>query len=97
MKWGDILNNTNVKNDGEHSLSLVSRNFLKLSGVLQIINFDDVSAVLSTSCGEMEISGENLSIDLLDLDNGIASLSGMVAGINYYSDHPKKKHWFRGK
>ena len=77
-------------------MSLVSRKLLKLSGVLQIINFDDLSVVFKTSCGEMEISGEELSIDLLDLDNKLATVSGTVAGINYLSERPRKKRWLRG-
>ncbi len=91
------MNNTYEKNEGEHSLSLVSRKVLKLSGVHQIMNFDDVAVLFNTSCGEMEVIGENLSIDLLDLDNGLASVSGMIGGINYLSERPKKKLWFRGK
>ena len=96
MKRGDILNNTYDKNTVEHTLTLVSRKTLKLNGVKQILSFDDLTVMFSTVCGEMEVVGEELSVDLLDLDNGLASVSGTISGVNYISERPKKKRWFRG-
>ena len=61
----------------------------------QILSFDDLSILLSTLCGDMEVVGESLSVDLLDLDNGLAEVSGTINGINYFSERPKKKRWFR--
>ncbi len=96
IKRGDILNNTYEKNTAEHSLTLVSRKSLKLNGVKQILSFDDLSVVFSTVCGEMEVVGESLSVDMLDLDNGVAAISGTISGMNYITERPKKKRWFRG-
>lgn len=96
MKRGDILNNTYEKNTAEHTITLVSRKTLKLNGVKQILSFDDLSALFSSVCGEMEVVGEELSVDLLDLDNGLASVSGTISGLNYITERPKKKRWFRG-
>lgn len=96
MKRGDILNNTYDKNTVEHTLTLVSRKTLKLNGVKQILSFDDLTVMFSTVCGEMEVVGEKLSVDMLDLDNGLASVSGSISGLNYISERPKKKRWFRG-
>lgn len=96
MKRGDILNNTYDKNTAEHTITLVSRKILKLNGVKQILSFDDLSVLFSTVCGEMEVVGEGLSVDLLDLDNGLASVSGTISGLNYITERPKKKRWFRG-
>lgn len=96
LKRGDILNNTYDKNTAEHTLTLVSRKTLKLNGVKQILSFDDLTVLFSTACGEMEVVGEALSVDMLDLDNGLASVSGTISGLNYITERPKKKHWFRG-
>ena len=89
------MNNTYEKGISEHTLTLVSRKNLKLNGVNQILSFDELSVLFSTSLGEMEVIGESLSIDLLDLDNGLASVSGTISGINYISERPTKKRWFR--
>lgn len=75
----------------EHAITLVSRNNLKITGVLQIISFDDSSVAFSTVCGELDIDGTALNIDALDLDRGYATVSGEVFGINYISERPKKK------
>lgn len=96
LKRGDILNNTYEKNTIEHTLTLTSRKTLKLSGVKQILSFDDLTVLLETACGEMEIAGESLSVDLLDLDNGLAVVSGTISGMNYISERPKKRRWLRG-
>lgn len=96
LKRGDILNNTYEKNLSDHSLTLVARKNLKLNGVKQILSFDDMTVLFDTICGEMEVVGESLSVDMLNLDNGLASVSGTISGLNYITERPKKKRWFRG-
>lgn len=89
------MNNTYDKNITEHTFTVVTRKKLKMNGVKQILSFDDLSVLVSTLCGDVEISGETLSVDLLDLDNGLAEVSGTINGVNYISERPKKKRWFR--
>lgn len=84
--------NTNTEKDhAEHTLTLMSRKELKISGVKQILNFDDTSVAFVTSDGELDIDGEGLNIDVLDLDRGVASVTGNISGMNYISDRPVKK------
>ncbi len=82
------------KSNVEHSLTLVARKDLKIHGVNQIICFDDTSVVLSSSQGEIEISGNALNVDALDLEKGYAAVSGEISGINYIDELPKKKKRF---
>lgn len=89
------MNNTYDRSSIEHTLTLVSRKTLKLNGVKQILNFDDLSVLFSTALGDLEVIGESLSIDLLDLENGMATVSGTINGLNYISERPIKKRWFR--
>ena len=77
-------------------MNIQSRKMLKINGVIQVMNFDNSSILFNTVCGELEIGGSDLSIDLLDLENGLASVIGKIDGINYISERPKKKRWFRG-
>ena len=90
------MNNIYENNTTDHALTLISRKLLKLNGVKQILSFDDLTVMFDTTCGEMEIIGESLSVDLLDLDNGLAAVSGTINGMNYISERSKKKRWFRG-
>lgn len=85
------MNSNTEKDRTEHILTLTSRKELKISGVRQILNFDDTSVAFVTSDGELDIDGEGLNIDVLDLDRGVASVTGNISGMNYISDRPIKK------
>lgn len=90
------MNSNHQKDQNEHSLTMISRRELQISGVTQIISFDDALVALSTVCGELDVDGSGLNIDALDLDRKYAAVSGEIIGINYISDRPKKRRKFRG-
>ena len=90
------MNNNTDRERQEHILTLKSRKELKITGVRQILNFDDTCVAFITSDGELEIDGDGLNIDVLDLDRGIASVTGNISGMNYISDQPVKKRKFWG-
>ncbi len=90
------MNSNTEKDRTEHTLTLTSRKELKISGVRQILNFDDTSVAFVTSDGELDIDGEGLNIDVLDLDRGVASVFGNISGMNYISDRPIKKRKLLG-
>lgn len=89
------MNSNNDRECAEHDLTLISRKELKITGVRQILNFDDTTVAFITSAGELEIDGESLNIDVLDLNRGVASVTGTITGMNYISDQPNKKRKFR--
>lgn len=89
------MNSNNDRECAEHDLTLISRKDLKITGVRQILNFDDTTVAFITSAGELEIDGESLNIDVLDLNRGVASVTGTITGMNYISDQPNKKRKFR--
>ena len=82
------------KKNPEHSLSLASRKELKISGITQIISFDESYVLLSTVMGEIEISGRELKVDALDHDTCYSLIRGEINGINYIDDSQKKKKYF---
>ncbi len=90
------MNSNTDKDRTEHTVTLVSRKELKITGVRQILNFDDTNVAFITSDGELDIDGETLNIDSLDLDKGVASVTGNISGMNYISDQPVKKRKFWG-
>lgn len=88
------MNSEYKKECPEHSISLNARKELKITGVTQVVSFDDASVDLLTTCGEIEIDGTSLNIDALDLERGYSSISGEISGINYITERVKKKKRF---
>ena len=80
-----------LQKDAEHSVHLISRKELKIVGVLRLVNFDESYVVMSTSQGDVEISGQTLQVDAFEPDSGVVLISGDICGINYLDDLPKKK------
>ena len=55
--------NSNIGIDrSEHTLSLASRKELKITGVRQILNFDDKNVAFVTSDGELDITFKGIKI-----------------------------------
>ena len=55
----------------EHSISLVNRSKMSLSGVNDVSEFSDSQVMLKTSMGGLCIKGKNLSINQLNTDTGM--------------------------
>ena len=68
----------------EHKIILNFRESLSITGVKEIINFDDKNINLKTICGEMSVDGENIHINILNVEKGELEISGKINGINYF-------------
>ncbi len=87
-------NNNCLKN---HELNLKSREKMSLSGIKEIISFDESEITLKTCCGDLIIDGENIHINVLNVSIGELELVGKINGI-YYSDiSNNEKHSILGK
>ena len=62
----------------EHKIILNFRESLSITGVKEIINFDDKNINLKTRCGEMSVDGENIHINVLNVENGELEISGKI-------------------
>ena len=62
----------------EHSISLVNRSKMSLSGVNDVSEFSDSQVMLKTS-----IKGKNLSINQLNTDTGMLDVKGEIHSIQY--------------
>lgn len=70
-------------NNTTHSLSLMDRKNLSVSGVGDVSEFSDNQVILKTTMGGLCIKGKNLSISQLNTDNGTLDVSGEVNVIQY--------------
>jgi sporulation protein YabP len=67
----------------EHSLNLANRQHMDLTGVTNVITFDEEEIVLATNMGYLSIVGEQLHINMLNLDEGLVAIQGSVNNIGY--------------
>jgi sporulation protein YabP len=67
----------------EHRIEMTDRALLNITGVSDVINFDETNVVLETSGGILSIDGDNLHVVNLNVDSGEVVVSGTVNGIIY--------------
>ena len=67
----------------KHSISLVNRSEMSLSGVNDVSEFSDSQVMLKTSMGGLCIKGKNLSINQLNTDTGMLDVKGEIHLIQY--------------
>ena len=71
------------------NLILENRNKLSVSGVKDVLSFDDELVVMETDLGLLTIKGETLKINKLSIDTGDVIVEGEITNLGY-SNHSKK-------
>jgi sporulation protein YabP len=79
-----------AKNQRSHKLTLFMRRSCQLTGITDVISFDEQEVVLDTEMGSMILTGEQLHVTGLSLETGEVSLEGRVDGIRYMEGSVKK-------
>lgn len=82
--------------EGVHTLSLISRTHAELSGVTEVLSFDETAVVLSTVCGELTVEGEELRVGTLDMTRGILVIDGKISALYYTETRQTRKRGFLG-
>ena len=71
-----------------HSLTLKDRKVLTMSGVTEVVSFDENSVVLHTEMGTLSIHGRDLQLKTLTLEGGQVAVEGNVAALIYEEPRP---------
>ena len=66
-----------------HKLTLNERNKLTLTGVTEVVSFDDISVVMITEGGDMTVEGSDLKIGVLDTERGVVAIDGKINALFY--------------
>ena len=66
-----------------HRLQLEGREKLSVSGVEDVVRFDENCIVTTTSGGTLIITGEELHIGKLSLDGGEMQVDGRIDAVTY--------------
>jgi sporulation protein YabP len=71
---------------GVQNVIIENRKKLNISGVKDVLNFDDETILLDTSLGKMTVKGETLHIESFNATTGDLSATGKVYAVVYMSD-----------
>ena len=78
----------------EHEIKISKRKEMSVSGVCEVISFDDESVRLMSIEGEIYVEGEEIKIGILDTDRGIVTFSGRINGFYYVGEEKNQKKGF---
>lgn len=84
----ETKNMTNVL----QNIILENREKLNVSGVLDVLSFDDQIVIVETQLGLLTIKGENLKINKLNIDTSEVTLDGMISSLSYSNSDSIKKN-----
>lgn len=74
---------------------LKSRKELSISGVKEILSFDDTAVNLQTVMGGLAVRGENLKILFFNTEKEEAGLIGKINAVYYTDDNSGKESFFK--
>ncbi len=72
------------------NLLLENRSKVNVSGVYEVVSFNETKVTLNTVLKKLEISGNNLKISKLDLKNGEVVISGNINQLRYLDGSEKR-------
>ena len=76
-------------NNEGRTLTMQGRERISLSGVEDVLRFDEEEVVCRTTLGELVLEGSSLRITSFSLENGTLVLCGEISGL-YYNDKKSK-------
>ena len=76
-----------------HKLQLNERKKLTMTGVTEVVSFDETCVVLQTSLGLLIVQGQQLSLKNLSLDGGQVAVDGTISALSY--EEPRQSGWRR--
>lgn len=81
----------------EHTLQLSNRKILALTGISDVISFDETLVTLL--CGEaiMSVEGEKMRVLRMNVDSGDLAIEGKINAISYVDKRTRKSGLFSKK
>lgn len=80
----------NPANGTLQNIILENRNKLNVSGVKDVLSFDDQVVIMETELGLLTVKGENLKINKLSIDTSEVIVEGEINNLGY-SEQSKDK------
>ena len=77
-----------------HKISLDQRQKLTVTGVTEVVSFDDTAVVLRTELGTLLVQGRDLQLKTLSVDGGQVEVDGSVSAL-VYEEPRDRQGWLR--
>ena len=74
-----------------HALTLDGRKSLTMTGVTEVVSFDDGAVVLRTALGMLTVQGSGLRLKTLSTDGGQMAVTGEISLLSY--EEPRAGGW----
>lgn len=71
-----------------HKLTLNDRHSLTVTGVNEVISFDDNAVVMATDLGTLSVHGNGLQLKTLSIEGGQVAVDGQVSALIYEEPRP---------
>ncbi|MGN0977900.1 MAG: sporulation protein YabP [Faecousia sp.] len=71
-----------------HKLQLNERRQLTMTGVTEVVSFEDSAVVLQTSLGTLIVQGRELQLKTLSLEGGQVAVDGTISSLVYEDPRP---------
>lgn len=75
---------------GNHGIILENRQKLSVSGVIDVIGFDEETVVLKTGLGDLTVKGNGLKVQSFAVETGSLLVEGNIAAIVYTESRQKR-------
>ena len=69
-----------------HSIQIDRREHVIITGVIDVISFDEESVIAESEMGIIVIRGANLHVKRISLDSGELAISGEIDGLTYENE-----------
>lgn len=74
-----------------HRLMMEDRGKISITGIVDVVSFDENQVVLDTDKGLLTIKGKDLCVSRLTLDKGEADVDGQADSLVYSSNEALRK------
>lgn len=78
-----------------HKLSLDERKKLTMTGVNEVLRFEDTAVTLSTALGNLTVYGQQLVLKSLSQDGGQVAVDGKIDALIYEEPRSAGRLWRR--
>jgi sporulation protein YabP len=78
-----------------HKLTLDERSKLTVTGVTEVVSFDDTAVTLHTNLGTLEVQGQQLKLKSLSPEVGQVTVDGQISALFYEEPKEKRSFWRR--